>query len=146
MSTLSTLAKNTIVLFSAEVFSRGISIVYFAILARYIQIEGVGKISTAQAFVSMLSLIVHFGLQQLIIRDVAGSRARAIPYVSNVTVIRLLLSIIFLGVVSLITQLSNYSYELNVIIFIYSINAILYVFTDIGLAIFRPSKEWNSIS
>jgi O-antigen/teichoic acid export membrane protein len=141
MSTVSTLAKNTIALFSAEVFSRGISIVYFAILARYIQIEGVGKISTAQALVYMLSLIINFGLQQLIIRDVAGSKARAIPYVSNVTFIRLLLSIIFLGVVLVITQLSSYSYELKVIIFIYSINAVLSVFTDIGYSIFQAFER-----
>jgi O-antigen/teichoic acid export membrane protein len=141
VSTVSTLAKNTIALFSAEVFSRGISIVYFAILARYIQIEGVGKISTAQALVAMLSLMVQFGLQQLIIRDVAGSRARAIPYVSNVAFVRLFLSLIFLGVVLVIIQLSSYSYELKVIIFIYSINAILGVFTDIGLSIFQAFER-----
>lgn len=145
MSTVRTVAKNTTALFIAEVISRGATIIYFAILARYIQADGVGKISAAQALVSALIVLVSFGFDQLIIRDVAGVKAKATAYVSNVAFIRLLLSVVFGVSLCLIVQVFNYSYELEVIIYIYAIAAMLKAFTDIGLSIFQAFErmEYN---
>jgi O-antigen/teichoic acid export membrane protein len=145
MSTVRTVAQNTTALFIAEVFSQGFRIVYFAILARYIQAAGVGKVSTAQALVSALIVLVSFGFDQLIIRDVAASKARASAYVSNVAFIRLLLSLVFGVLLCLIVEILNYSYELALIIYMYAIAAILKAFTDIGLSIFQAFErmEYN---
>jgi O-antigen/teichoic acid export membrane protein len=141
LSTIRTVAKNTTALFVAGVVSRGAGILYFAILVRYIQVEGLGKISTAQAIVYTLIVLVGFGFDQLIIRDVATDHERISTYVGNVALIRLVLSFVFGVLLYLIVQAFDYSYELSVIIYLYAINAIVTAFTGIGLSIFQAFER-----
>jgi O-antigen/teichoic acid export membrane protein len=141
MSIARTVAKNTTVLFLAEIVSRGVSTVYAAILARYIQADGVGKIVTGQALVGALIVLVEFGLDRLVIRDVAGAREKAASYVNNIVFIRLLLSLVFGLSLSLIVQVLGYSAEQSAIVYLYAVAAILQTFTDIGRYIFQAFEK-----
>jgi O-antigen/teichoic acid export membrane protein len=141
LSTIRTIAKNTTALFIAEVFSRGVSIFYFAILARYIQVEGVGKISTAQAVVHTLIVLIGFGFNQLIIRDVAAKKERAATYVSNITLIRVALSVVYIILIYFAIRFFNYPNDLSTIIYLYAINAVLTQFASIGLSIFQAFEK-----
>ncbi len=141
MSTIKTVAKNTIALFIAETISRGINIVYIAILARYIQVNGIGMISTAQALIYTFMVLVSFGFDQLSIRDIAATKSRAGAYVVNIAFLRLVLALLFCVLLGAAVQVFHYSNALALIIYIYAISALLKAFTDISLAVFQAFEK-----
>jgi O-antigen/teichoic acid export membrane protein len=147
VSTLRTVVRNTGVLLFAEVLSRLLSVIYLAILARYVQAVGVGKLSTAQALTFSLVVMVNFGFSQLIIRDVAKEEGQAAAYVSNVAFIRSLLCLIYAILLYVIVSILNYPHELAVIIYTYGIAAILGGFADIALSVFQAFQrmEYNLV-
>jgi O-antigen/teichoic acid export membrane protein len=148
MSGIRTIAKNTTALFAAEAVSQGLRFVYFAVLVRYIQDEGMGKLSTAQALAATLFILVSFGFEQLMVRDVAADRSRAPAYVSNVGFIRAVLSVFFGIALWVAVQVLDYTGELATIVYIYGLAFVLKAFTDIALAIYQAyeTMEYNLIT
>jgi O-antigen/teichoic acid export membrane protein len=148
MSTVRTIAKNTTALFVAEIVSQALRIVYFAILVRYIQDEGMGKISTAQALVATLFVLVSFGFEQLMVRDVAANKARAPEYVSNVGFIRIVLSLVFALALWMAVQMLGFSSEVATLTYIYGLAFVFKAFTDVALGIYQAFEkmEYNLIT
>jgi O-antigen/teichoic acid export membrane protein len=147
LSAVRAVAKNTAALFAAEAISQVLRVVYYAILVRYIRPEGLGTISTAQALVSILFVLVSFGFDQLVVRDVARAKTEATAYVNNVTFIRLMLSVLFGVALVLSVQAFRYPAELATITYIYGLAFVLQGLTDTGLAIFQAfeAMEYNLI-
>jgi|WetSurMetagenome_2_1015567.scaffolds.fasta_scaffold51064_2 O-antigen/teichoic acid export membrane protein len=141
MSTARTVAKNTTALLVAEAISKATGVVYFAVLARYIEVEGVGRISTAQALVYTLIVIVSLGFDQLLTRDIASVKTRAASYGTNVACIKLALAVIYLFLLYPVTQLLGYSPEVVLLVYLYAANALLASFTEIAASIFRAFEK-----
>ncbi|HSJ52423.1 MAG TPA: flippase [Anaerolineae bacterium] len=148
MSNVRTIAKNTTSLLVAEGLSQILRVVYFAVLVRYVQAEGMGKISTAQALVTTLFVLVTFGFEQLMVRDVAGARTRAATYVSNIAFLRLFLSVVFAAVLWGMVQAFDYPAELAIITYIYGFAFLVKAFTDVGLAVYQAFEimEFNLLT
>ncbi len=128
-------------LFLAEVISKAASIVYFAVLARYIQVEGVGQVSAGQAVVYSLIVLVSFGMDQLLIRDISADKRRAPAYVSTVVLLRLALTAVFTAILLFVVYRIGYTRELANITYLYAANAVLRVFSDIALDVFRAHEQ-----
>jgi len=141
MSTAKRLVKNTTVLLLGRIFSQGLGIVYVAVLARYIQAAGMGKVATATSLVSMLILLANLGISQLIVRDVAGDRAKADIYVANTLLLRVLLSIVFAMVIVGVTVIAKYPYDTTLIIYIYSLAYIFDQLADVAFSIFNAFEK-----
>lgn len=141
MSTARTVAKNTMSLFLAEVISKAASIVYFAVLARYIQVEGVGQVSAGQAVVYSLIVLVSFGMDQLLVREMSADKSRVPSYVSTVVLLRLALVVVFTGALLFLVHRLGYTRELATITYLYAANAVLRVFSDIALDVFRAHEQ-----
>ena len=148
MSNVRTIAKNTTALLAAEGVSQVLRVIYFAVLVRYVQAEGMGKISTAQALVTILFVLVTFGFEQLMVRDVAGDKTKTVTYFSNVAFLRLFLSVPFGLAIWALVQVFDYPAELAIITYIYGFAFLVKAFTDVGLAIFQAYEimEYNLLT
>ncbi|MCL4488739.1 MAG: oligosaccharide flippase family protein [Chloroflexi bacterium] len=141
MNNVRRIVKNTTALLLGRVFSMGLGIVYVAALARYIQAAGMGKIATATSLVSILVLLANFGLSQLIIRDIAGEKAKASLYVTNAILLRLLLSVVFVGVIVLVAQTTKFPADTITVIYIYSCAYIFDELADVAFSIFNAFER-----
>lgn len=141
MNTARRVVKNTTVLLAGRVFSLGIGIVYVAVLARYVHAAGMGKIATATSTVSLLSLIANFGLGQLIVRDVAGDRAKAAIYFSNTLLLRAVLSIVFLVALVAVAGATGYPTDTTLMIYIYCFAYIFDMLADVAFSIFNAYER-----
>ncbi len=133
--------KNTSVLLLGRVLSLGLSVVYVAALARYIQATGMGIIATATSLVSIASLIINFGLNDLSTRDIATDKSRDATYVPTTMVIRGLLSVIFLMLLMVVTKWVNYPPEMAAVIFIYAFAYGMDAFTDVCFSVFNAHER-----
>ena len=147
MSGVRVLLKNTAALSVAEIVSKVVSTLYFVILARYVGVDGVGQISAGQAVVYTLILLVGFGMDQLLIRDVSADKSRVGPYVTTVLALRVVLAALFVGILVIVVNALGYSRELATIAYLYGANAVLRAFTDVALDVFRAYErmEYNLV-
>lgn len=141
MITARTVSKNTLALLAGSAISHGLRLVYVAALARYVGVEGIGKISTATALVSLSILIVNFGLDTLVIRDLAGDKTRAGEYLANVAFVRLLLTLAMAAVLAAVVSQSHYPREVIIIIAVYALTYVLDSFSDVARSIFHAYQR-----
>jgi O-antigen/teichoic acid export membrane protein len=141
MSNAATVSKNTAVLLAGYFISYALRFVYVGVLARYIGATGLGQIATATALVSLAILLVNFGLDTLIVRDVAGSPGQASKYFANVAFVRFLLSLVFAIALAALASLSNYPYETQVIIALYGLTYVIDAFSSIARSVFNAFQR-----
>ncbi len=99
------LAINFASILSANAFSRIISFVYVIFLSRYLGAQELGVYGTLFAYIGFGNIIADFGINRMLVRDVARAPLSAQSYLDRVVALRLLLSgasfIIWFGVISL---------------------------------------------
>jgi len=146
MPTARSVAKNTSFLLLGRVIAMGLGVFYFAALARYIHDTGLGKIATAMSIVSLLTLLMNFGLSQVIIRDVANDKARARSYVSNALFLRGVLSAVSIIALVIVTKITGYPADTILIIYIYAAAYIFDEITDVTFSIFSAFEKMEHIT
>jgi len=146
MTNSRTVSKNTFVLLAGSVISNALRIVYIGVLARYVGAEGIGQISTATALVSLAILLVNFGLDRLVIRDIAGDETRAAKYVANVAFIRLLLTLVMAIALAAVVSQSDYSDQTEACIAIYALVYVFDAFSDVGLSVFHAFQKMEYVA
>ena len=80
MNTVQTIAKNTGVLFVANIITSILSLILVIYIARYLGDVIYGKYSFALVFTGMFGVLTNLGMDQLIIREVARDKSKASKY------------------------------------------------------------------
>ncbi len=136
-----TLFKNAFWLAVAEFFSRGIYLLVFIWLARYLGPETYGKWSFALNFVSFFAVFVDFGFTTLVIRELARDKEKSSKYIGNILTMKLILSLIVTALTaSIIRFLSKDPVVINLIYFL-SLYIIINNFGVLLQAIFRAYEK-----
>jgi len=139
--------KNTSVLFLGRLIAMSLGVVYVAVLSRYIHAEGMGIIVTATSLVSITSIMINFGLDNLAVREVAIDNTRAAIFAPNLFFLRSVLALAFLVTIFVITKFTQYPADTIVIIYIYGIAYIFDGLTEICISIFNglESMEYSAV-
>lgn len=96
------ITKNTIWLFSSQVFAKAIGFFYVVYLARALGVEKFGQYEAVLAFIFIFFTLVDFGLNRLLIREVSRKVKEAGLFLGNALGFRLSLSLFayFLALIS----------------------------------------------
>lgn len=141
MRTGLTILKNTGVLLLGRVIAIALGVVYIAALSRYIQAAGMGVIATAASFVSLMSLLLNFGLNDVTIRDIAADKSRVSAYLPNLFLLRGVFSIAFLLLVLVAIKVIGYPPVTTTIILIYCAVYFFDELTSICFAVFSAYEK-----
>jgi len=115
-------AKNTGVLLIGTIISKLCALAFFAIAARYIGPEGFGKYTFALSFTAMFIVLGDLGLNTLAIREVARDRSLISKYLGNIAILKMILSVIAVGIIFLVVTLLNYPSDTTKIVYIIGIS------------------------
>ncbi len=135
------IAKNMSVLATAQMLSRIMTIFYVAALARYVGVEGIGKISTATSLNGILLLIVAPGLSILFVRDAAPRLELTASYLINMLAARVLLFVPFAVVALLIISSGHYPADTVVIIGLYMLVYMIDSLSELLICVFRSFEQ-----
>ncbi len=116
------MAKNTGVLLVGTIIRKICSIVFLAIIARYIGTVGFGKYNFAVSFTALFIVFGDLGLNTLAVREVARAKALASKYLGNIAILRLILSVIVVGIAFLTITLLDYPSDTTKIVYIIGIS------------------------
>jgi O-antigen/teichoic acid export membrane protein len=107
-SAIKRVAKNSLVPMIMALSNRVIDFAFALLMLRILQPEGAGKFAFAVAFIGMVEIVTRFGLGTLVTRDVAADRGQSNRYLSNVSLLRVLLWLVSLPVMGLVLALYVY--------------------------------------
>jgi O-antigen/teichoic acid export membrane protein len=103
-----TVARNTLFLTIGSIAQKLLAFIYFTLLARhFLPPEDVGKYLYALSYVAMFSVIVDFGMQPALIREIAKDKGRTSSIVSNALGIKSILALATAGVMLVSSRLSE---------------------------------------
>jgi len=147
MSIANRIAKNTTVLLIATFISYLFGFFTTLFIARYLGAEGFGVISLALALTAIFGIFTDLGLSTLTVREVARNRTLASKYVINITLIKLILSLITFIFLILTTKIIGYSSQENFVIYLIGFYMIFGSFSGIFYSIFQSYEkmEYQSV-
>ena len=131
MNTAQTITKNAGVLYIARIITLSLSLIFTIYIARYLGDVDFGKYSFAVAFTALFGIFIHLGLDILITRDVSRDKSKASKYLGNISIIRVLSSIIIFILIIITINLMNYPSDTITIVYIFGLYVIFTSFANI---------------
>ncbi|NOZ63648.1 MAG: oligosaccharide flippase family protein, partial [Caldiserica bacterium] len=110
--------RNTFYIFVSQVVSKLISLVFVSIVARHLGTQGYGKLAFAFSFTYILTMFMDFGINTILIREIAREREKAREFIYNALVLKAFLSIFVLALIFLAVFLSRIPYPTSLLIYI----------------------------
>jgi O-antigen/teichoic acid export membrane protein len=141
MNTTRKIAKNTLVLTAAEIFSKVMSLILVAYIARFLGDVGFGKYSFALSFTVLFVLFADLGLSTLTIREVARDKSKVNRYLGNIALIKIILSILTFIVIFITINLMQYPSDTKIAVYVFGCYWILNSFTQLFRSIFRAFEK-----
>jgi len=111
-------AQNVSVMFGAQVVTWGSSFLLLYFLPRYLGPEDFGRLYLALSIKMILGLLIDFGGNYLIPKEVARSESKGARILSSYILLRIVLWIFSIGLILLISNLLGYSQHVHLLILI----------------------------
>ncbi|MCX6800130.1 MAG: oligosaccharide flippase family protein, partial [Candidatus Falkowbacteria bacterium] len=108
MSKVHQIAKNTSYFTLALILQKVLSFTYFAIIARALGPEDLGKYYFAISFTSIFAIFIDFGLSNTQTREIAKNNSKAQEITSLVLAIKIPLLIVIYSFVAILVNLMHY--------------------------------------
>lgn len=141
MNTIQRIIKNVGVLFISQMLSYVLGFFTLMYSARYLGVDGFGTLSIAIAFTGMFTVLMDLGLNTLTIREIARDKSIEKEYISNITLIKLLLSIITFILIFSIANIIGYNQETIYTIYLIALYTIFSTFSLLFYAIFQAHEK-----
>ena len=148
MNTSQRIAKNSGFLFLGDAVGRALHLVLIVFIARYLGDVGYGKYAFAFAFTSLFVFFSDLGLSVLSIREIARDTSKAGEYLTNVSFIKLILSLIMIALIVLVINLMNYPKDTTLAVYIIGLIVVFTSFTQFFRSLFRAFErmEYEAIT
>lgn len=121
MNTLQRFAKNTSILFVAQLISYILGFFYVMYSARYLGVEEWGVLSFAIAFTGIFGILTDFGLSTLTVKEISKDKSVVNKYFGNLVLIKIIFSILTFLLIFITINLLKYRYPQEVISVVYLI-------------------------
>ena len=146
MSTLQRITKNVSVVFISQIISYLLGFFTIIYTARYLGAIGFGIISLALSLSAIFGVIVDMGLNTLMTREIARNKSLSGKYISNASVMKVLLAFLTFGLLALAVNIINYSPLISDIIYIITLSVIITSFSGILTSFFQAHEKMEYIS
>jgi len=131
------ITKNTLYLTTAYVIQKILAFVYFALLARFLGADSVGKYVFALSFTTIFSIFIDLGLSPVLTRETAKKKEKANDFLSSVFTFKIIISLIVYGLIVLVINLLGYPEITKNLVYLAGLVMLLDSFTLSSYAIFR---------
>lgn len=141
MSTVQRIARNTTVLLVAQVASYLLSFFYMMYAARYLEPANFGILSFAIAFTGIFAIFGDFGLQSLMVREIARDRTMAPKYLANVGLMKVIMVAVAYGLIALTINLMGHPQETINVVYLLGLSFVFQAFTQMFYSIFQAFER-----
>lgn len=108
------IAQNTVLQIAGKAFGTLLSLATFAVLLRYLDVEGFGALTVALNFAAMFAVIVDFGFTLITAQMIAEPGADEPKLLGNIFTLRLLTAFVLLGGASALVFAFPYAIDVKI--------------------------------
>lgn len=137
MTEVKKIAHNTIIQVLGKALTISFALIGFGLMARYLGQEGFGYFSTIYAFLAIFGILVDLGLQMTTTKLISDPKEDEGQILSNALTIRLIASIIFLGLAPLVVLFFPYPTIIKVGVALASLGFIFHSLTSTLTSFFQ---------
>jgi O-antigen/teichoic acid export membrane protein len=141
MNDVQRIAKNTGVYGISQIITSSLGFILLIYIARYLGEIGFGKYSFALAFTYFFVVFADIGINQLIIREISRDKELAEVYLTNVFLLKLLLSILAIISIIIIINLMDYPQDTTYVVYLFGIYTILSSFILSFMSMFQAFEK-----
>jgi O-antigen/teichoic acid export membrane protein len=127
----SKIVRNSSWLIGGRVIGDALSFVFYIALARKFDAGGIGDYALAFSLASLLGLVIEFGFNNLLTREISRDEKIAQKYFSNLPLIQFILMLFSGGIIYLFAYWSGYSANLTLMVYF---AFLAFVFKAFGVA------------
>ncbi|MFA6296296.1 MAG: flippase [Patescibacteria group bacterium] len=146
MEIAKTATKNVLFLFTADILSKIINFFYVVISARFLGVDDYGMLMFGMSFVEICGIGLDLGLSAILIREISKNESKMNSYFNNVLFIKIILILVTSLITGLILYFVNYGHDLNIIIVVLFITAIINSFALILTSVFQAFNKMQYVS
>lgn len=129
--------KNTTFLSGAFIIQKILAFIYFVLIARFLEVDEVGKYTFALSFTTIFAVFIDLGLSSVLTRETARDKRLAKNYLSSIFSLKIILSALVYLAVVIVVNLMNYPTLTKQLVYISGIVMFIDSFTLSVYAIFR---------
>jgi O-antigen/teichoic acid export membrane protein len=141
MKTLERAVGNVSILMVSQLITWTATIFVTAALARHLGDVQFGELYLAMSFAIIFGVLVEFGLDQQLVREVARDRRLASTYLMNSIVMKVVLAAVAYGIIFVAVRVLNYSADLQLTIGIYSLILVFNGLSGSFAAVYQASEN-----
>ena len=141
MSTIRRITKNVVSLASAEFLTKFIMFILIVSIARHLGDVNYGKFSFVMAYTSFFLILSDLGLSTLTIREVAKNKELAGKYFGNLSLVKLILSVISFILLVIIINLMDYPPDTTLAVYIAGVYVVINSFNKFFISFFRAFER-----
>jgi len=146
MNSIQRIAKN---IGMAGISQLAVSILAFVLMiyiARYFGPAEYGVYSFAISFTTLFAIFADIGISQFMIRNIARNKKHAADYITNVSIIKIVLSFITLGLISFTINIMNYPADIVYIVSLFGVYTILTSFAQMFMSLFQAFEKMEYVA
>jgi O-antigen/teichoic acid export membrane protein len=141
MSSIKTIAKNTLALYIGQFFALFLAFVLSIYIARRAGDVDFGKYSFAIAFSAFFMIFSDLGYHTFLFREISKNKENASDYLSNIITIRIVLTAIFFGLLVVLINIMGYPEDTKIIVYLFGGSTLLSSFASVFKMIFRAFEK-----
>ncbi|MFA6524978.1 MAG: flippase [Patescibacteria group bacterium] len=138
---LKSIFKNASWLVVAELLNKGVFFLVTIIIARSFGTDLFGQFNYAISFVIIFSVIADFGINNLIIREVARDKDSADKLIGNSFILKIFLSILTIILIFISTIFTNKPAEVNLLVYVLSLYVVFNSYNTFSKSIYRAFEK-----
>jgi O-antigen/teichoic acid export membrane protein len=148
MGKTNTIVKNTALIFASRVITALLGFAATLMIARHFGVEDYGKFALALSFVALFIPLGDLGMDILLTREVAKAKESLKNILGNVLAIKLILAVVFLGLVVSVVNLMGYGGLTKSLVYVAAVSAILTFTANSFISSFRAFErmEYEAVS
>lgn len=108
-NTANTVVKNASVMLASQLITWVLTLALTVVLARYLGATVVGEFTVAASLWTIMGVLINFGMDTLLVKEIARTPARAPELLGTTIVARTLLYLLSCGIVALYAQVAHFS-------------------------------------
>jgi len=148
MSDARTIAKNTSVLYVAQIITYVLGFFITIYTVRYLSVDDYGILAAALALTGIYVVFGDLGLSTLTVREVVRDKSLTQKYVGNTTIMKLFLSLFTFLLTVITVYIFGYNEATITVVYILTIAFIFNAFSSIFYSIFQAYQkmEYQSVA
>jgi len=133
--------KNSVILLSSQIFSKIINFALILILTRLLGKDDFGLYSFSSAYVGLFLFLMHLGITNLLMREIAKYKDKSVEIVSSTLPIVIILSLFSLVLLNFIAFVLSWTMNERIVIFLFSLYYMFEIIARFFIAIMRAYER-----